>query len=270
MTGDQTVGAWRGRVEDDALLRGRGRFADDGRDANETYACFVRSPHASARIRAVDTGAAMRAHGVLAVLTAVDMAGVGSISGPVPQKGLRGIALKVPDRPALAGEPVALVVAERAAAAQDAAELVEVSYDELPPAIDLRAAAADGAPQVHPEAPGNVAIDFALGDDPETLRAVDEAFRHARHVARVSLVNQRVVVASMEPRGATAAYDGASDSYKLRCGSQGVTMLRDQLLGVLGVERERLRVVTDDVGGAFGMKAPAYPEYAALLIAAKK
>ena len=277
MTGDQTVGAWRGRVEDDALLRGRGRFADDGRDANETYACFVRSPHASARIRAVDTGAAMRAPGVLAVLTAVDMAGVGSISRPVPQKGRHGIALKVPYRPALAGErvlhagePVALVVAERAAAAQDAAELVEVSYDELPPAIDLRAAAADGAPQLHPEAPGNVAIDFALGDDPETLRAVDEAFRHARHVARVSLVNQRVVVASMEPRGATAAYDGASDSYKLRCGSQGVTMLRDQLLGVLGVERERLRVVTDDVGGAFGMKAPAYPEYAALLIAAKK
>ena len=277
MTGDQTVGAWRGRVEDDALLRGRGRFADDGRDANETYACFVRSPHASARIRAVDTSAAMRAPGVLAVLTAVDMAGVGSISRPVPQKGRHGIALKVPYRPALAGErvlhagePVALVVAERAAAAQDAAELVEVSYDELPPAIDLRAAAADGAPQLHPEAPGNVAIDFALGDDPETLRAVDEAFRHARHVARVSLVNQRVVVASMEPRGATAAYDGASDSYKLRCGSQGVTMLRDQLLGVLGVERERLRVVTDDVGGAFGMKAPAYPEYAALLIAAKK
>jgi aerobic carbon-monoxide dehydrogenase large subunit len=277
MTRDKAVGAWRGRVEDEALLRGRGRFADDVRDASQTFACFVRSPHASARIRAVDTAEARGAPGVLGVLTAADTAGMGSISRPVPQKGRDGAALKVPHRPALAGgrvlhagEPVALVVAGTAAAAQDAAELVDVSYDELPAAIELRAAATDGAPQVHPEAPGNVAIDFALGDEPETLRTIDEAFRHARHVARVSLINQRVVVASMEPRGATAAYDPASDSYMLRCGSQGVTMLRDQLVGVLGLERARLRVVTDDVGGAFGMKAPAYPEYAALLVAAKK
>jgi aerobic carbon-monoxide dehydrogenase large subunit len=277
MAAERTVGAWRGRVEDEALLRGRGRFADDVRHAGQTYACFVRSPHAFARVRTVDTGEARRAPGVLAVLTAADTVGVGSISRPAPQKGRDGAALKVPHRPALAGErvlhagePVALVVAETAAAAQDAAELVDVTYDELTPAIDLRAAAADGAPQVHPEAPGNVAIDFVLGGEPETLRAVDEAFRNARHMARVSLVNQRLVVASMEPRGATATYDAASNSYLLRCGSQGVTMLLDQLVGVLGLERERLRVVTDDVGGAFGMKAPAYPEYAALLMAAKQ
>jgi aerobic carbon-monoxide dehydrogenase large subunit len=274
MAAERTVGAWRGRVEDEALLRGRGRFADDVRHAGQTYACFVRSPHAFARVRTVDTGEARRAPGVLAVLTAADTVGVGSISRPAPQKGRDGAALKVPHRPALAGErvlhagePVALVVAETAAAAQDAAELVDVTYDELTPAIDLRAAAADGAPQVHPEAPGNVAIDFVLGGEPETLRA---AFRNARHMARVSLVNQRLVVASMEPRGATATYDAASNSYLLRCGSQGVTMLLDQLVGVLGLERERLRVVTDDVGGAFGMKAPAYPEYAALLMAAKQ
>jgi aerobic carbon-monoxide dehydrogenase large subunit len=277
MAAERTVGAWRGRVEDEALLRGRGRFADDVRHAGQTYACFVRSPHAFARVRTVDTGEARRAPGVLAVLTAADTVGVGSISRPAPQKGRDGAALKVPHRPALAGErvlhagePVALVVAETAAAAQDAAELVDVTYDELTPAIDLRAAAADGAPQVHPEAPGNVAIDFVLGGEPETWRAVDEAFRNARHMARVSLVNQRLVVASMEPRGATATYDAASNSYLLRCGSQGVTMLLDQLVGVLGLERERLRVVTDDVGGAFGMKAPAYPEYAALLMAAKQ
>ncbi|HKW54394.1 MAG TPA: xanthine dehydrogenase family protein molybdopterin-binding subunit [Stellaceae bacterium] len=277
MTGNSTNGAWGGRVEDEALLRGRGRFAADAWDPGQTYACFVRSPHAFARIRAVDAGEARRAPGVLAVLTAADTASVGSISCPQPQKGRDGAALRVPHRPALAGErvlhagePVALVVAETAAAAQDAAELVDVAYDELSPAIDLRAAAADGAPQIHPEAPGNVAIDFALGGEPETLRAIDEAFRGARHVARVSLVNQRIVVASMEPRGATAAYDAASDGYVLRCGSQGVTMLRDQLVGILGFERERLRVVTDDVGGAFGMKAPAYPEYAALLVAAKQ
>jgi aerobic carbon-monoxide dehydrogenase large subunit len=278
MAGSTTSpGAWRGRVEDDALLRGRGRFAADVGEPNQAYACFVRSPHAFARIRAVDAGEAQRAPGVLAVLTAADMAGVGNISRPAPQKGRDGTPLKVPNRPALAGErvlhagePVALVVAETSAAAQDAAELVDVAYDELAPAIDLRAAVAAGAPQVHPQAPGNVAIDFALGGEPATLRAIDEAFRGAAHVARVSLVNQRLVVASMEPRGATAAYHSASDSYVLRCGSQGVTMLRDQLVGVLGLERERLRVVTDDVGGGFGMKAPAYPEYAALLLAAKR
>ncbi len=268
---------WRGRIEDEALLRGRGRFAADARDPDQAYACFVRSPHAFARIRGVDIGEAQRAPGVLAVLTAADMAGVGSISRAVPQKGRDGAPLKVPHRPALAGEralhagePVALVVAETSVAAQDAAELVDVAYDELSPAVDLRAAAAADAPQLHPEAPSNVAIDWALGGEPETQRALDEAFRNATHVARVSLVNQRIVVASMEPRGATATYDAASDSYVLRCGSQGVTMLRDQLVGVLGFERERLRVVTDDVGGGFGMKAPAYPEYAALLVAAKR
>ena len=272
-----TAGKWRGRVEDEALLRGRGRFAADARDPGQAYAYFVRSPHAFARIRGVDIGEAQRAPDVLAVLTAPDMADVGSISRAVPQKGRDGTPLKIPHRPALAGErvlhagePVALVVAETSAAAQDAAELVDVAYDELPLAVDLRAAAAADAPQLHPEAPGNLAIDFALGGEPETRRALDEAFRHATHVARVSLVNQRVVVASMEPRGATAAYDAAKDSYVLRCGSQGVTMLRDQLVGVLGFERERLRVVTDDVGGGFGMKAPAYPEYAALLVAAKR
>jgi len=268
---------WRGRIEDEALLRGRGRFAADARDPDQAYACFVRSPHAFARIRGVDIGEAQRAPGVLAVLTAADMAGVGSISRAVPQKGRDGAPLKVPHRPALAGEralhagePVALVVAETSVAAQDAAELVDVAYDELSPAVDLRAAAAADAPQLHPEAPSNVAIDWALGGEPETQRALDEAFRNATHVARVSLVNQRIVVASMEPRGATATYDAASDSYVLRCGSQGVTMLRDQLVGVLGFERARLRVVTDDVGGGFGMKAPAYPEYAALLVAAKR
>ena len=268
---------WRGRIEDEALLRGRGRFAADARDPDQAYACFVRSPHAFARIRGVDIGEAQRAPGVLAVLTAADMAGVGSISRAVPQKGRDGAPLKVPHRPALAGErvlhagePVALVVAETSVAAQDAAELVDVAYDELSPAVDLRAAAVADAPQLHPEAPSNVAIDWALGGEPETQRALDEAFRNATHVARVSLVNQRIVVASMEPRGATAAYVAVGDSYVLRCGSQGVTMLRDQLVGVLGFERERLRVVTDDVGGGFGMKAPAYPEYAALLVAAKR
>ena len=278
MTGD-TAAKWRGRVEDEALLRGQGRFAADARQEREASAWFLRSPHAFARIRGIDAQAAQRAPGVLAVLTAADItaAGIGNTARPVPQQGRDGAPLKAPHRPALAGErvlhvgePVALVVAETREAAQDAAELVDVAYEELAPAVELRDAVAEGASILHPEASGNVALDWALGGEPDNLREIDGIMRAAKHVARVSLVNQRIVVASLEPRGATADYDAASDSYLLRCGSQSVMTLREQLVGILGIGREKLRVVTDDVGGGFGMKSPAYPEYAALLAAAKR
>ena len=270
---------WRGRIEDAALLRGDGRFAADARQEGEVTAWFVRSPHAFARIRGIDAQAAQRAPGVLAVLTAADMkaAGVGSIARPVPQQARDGTPLRSPHRPALAGdrvrhvgEPVALVVAATRAAAQDAAELVEVDYEDIAPVVDLRDAVAAAAPLVHREAPGNIALAWALGDEPDNLREIDGAMRAAAHVARVSLVNQRIVVASLEPRGATADYDAAGDSYELRCGSQSVMTLREQLVGILGIGRDKLRVVTEDVGGGFGMKSPAYPEYAALLVAAKR
>jgi len=270
---------WRGRIEDAALLRGDGRFAADARQEGEVTAWFVRSPHAFARIRGIDAQAAQRAPGVLAVLTAADMkaAGVGSIARPVPQQARDGTPLRSPHRPALAGdrvrhvgEPVALVVAATRAAAQDAAELVEVDYEDIAPVVELRDAVAAAAPLVHREAPGNIALAWALGDEPDNLREIDGAMRAAAHVARVSLVNQRIVVASLEPRGATADYDAAGDSYELRCGSQSVMTLREQLVGILGIGRDKLRVVTEDVGGGFGMKSPAYPEYAALLVAAKR
>ncbi|MGO8918514.1 MAG: xanthine dehydrogenase family protein molybdopterin-binding subunit [Stellaceae bacterium] len=271
--------AWRGRIEDEALLRGAGRYAADAPAPGEAAAWFVRSPHAFARIRGIDTRAAAAEPGVLAILTAADIeaAGAGSVARPVPQTGRDGGALKVPHRPALvgfharhAGEPVALVVAETRAEAQDAAELVEVDYEVLQSVTDLRRAAAAGAPLLFPEAPGNIALDWALGGEPDNLREIDRMLREAPHVARVALVNQRLVVASMEPRGATASFDAASDAYTLRAGSQGVTMLRDQLVAILGLERDKLRVTTDDVGGGFGMKAPAYPEYVALLVAARR
>ncbi len=274
-----TAGKWRGRVEDEALLRGRGRFAADARQEREASAYFVRSPRAFARIRGIDAQAARRAPGVLAVFTSADMvaAGVGSVARPVPQQGRHGAPLKSPHRPALAGErvlhvgePVALVVADTRSAAQDAAELVEVDYEELAPAVELRDAVADAAVLVHPEAPGNIALAWALGGEPENLREIDGLMLAAKHVVRVSVVNQRIVVASLEPRGATADYDLASDSYVLRCGSQSVMTLREQLIGILGIGRDKLRVLTEDVGGGFGMKSPAYPEYAALLIAAKR
>jgi aerobic carbon-monoxide dehydrogenase large subunit len=268
--------SWRGRVEDEALLRGRGRYAADALAQGAAIGWFVRSPHAFARIRSVDTTSATAAPGVLAVLTAADLT-VGSVARPVPQTGRGGVPLKSPFRPALvgeralhAGEPVALVVAETRAAAQDAAELVEVEYEPLQAVAGLRAAVAPGAPLLFAEVPGNIALDWTLGGEPDNLAEIERLMQQAAQVARVSLVNQRVVVASMEPRGATARYDAASGAYWLSVGAQGVNLLREQLLAILGIERSKLRVVTEDVGGGFGMKAPAYPEYVALLAAAKR
>jgi aerobic carbon-monoxide dehydrogenase large subunit len=269
--------AWRGRVEDAALLRGAGRFAADAPLPRQAIAWFVRSPHAFARIGTVARQAAAAMPGVLAVFTAEDMtaASIGTVSRPAPQTGRDGAPVHAPFRPALAGdcvrhvgEAVAMVVAETREAAQDAAELVEVAYQPLTPVVELRDAIAPGAPEIHREALGNIALDWAFGET--SSPALEEAFRSAKHVARLSLVNQRIAVASLEPRGATAAYDSRTDGYTLRCGSQGVTLLRDQLAGILGHAQDRIRVVTEDVGGGFGMKSPVYPEYVALLVAAKR
>jgi carbon-monoxide dehydrogenase large subunit len=187
--------------------------------------------------------------------------------------------LVAPARPSLAhtqvlhvGDPVALVVAETMAQALDAAELVAVDYEELPAVTDAREAVKAGAPRVWPEASGNIALDWeAPADDQQVnAREIDAIFARATQVARVSLVNQRVVVASMEPRAALAEYDAASDLLTLHVGSQGVSSLRDNLAGIMGVDRERVRVITGDVGGGFGMKSPAYPEYLAILVAARR
>ena len=184
--------------------------------------------------------AARAAPGVVAVLTHTEMdaAGIGSASVHPPMVGRNGVKLIVPFRPALArervmhvGQPVALVVAESLAQAQDAAEMVAVDYEELPAVADLRAALAAGAPQLFPEAPGNVALDWPgpVPDDGSNAREIEAIFSGAAHVARVSTVNQRLVVDTMEPRGATARYDAATDSYTLRSCSQGAGPQRDQL-----------------------------------------
>lgn len=269
-----------GRVEDDALLRGRGRFVADDHPAGEAYGWFVRSPHAHARIRAIDIATARAAPGVLTVLTAQGMkaAGVGNVSAHPPMTGRDGAKLIVPFRPALAqdrvmhvGEAVALVVAASRAAAQDAAESVAVEYEELDPVVDVRAAAEHGAAQLWPEATHNLALDwqFPVSENDANGRAVEAAIDGAAHVARVSYVNQRLVISTIEPRGATASYDAAADRYTLRACSQSTFTLREALARVMGLSPERLRVVTEDVGGAFGMKTPPYPEYPALLVAAK-
>lgn len=277
---DQHAHAFAPRREDEALVTGRGRFVDDVRLPNQAFACFVRSPHANARIRAIDVAAARGAPGVVAVLTGADLdrAGVGSTSLHPPLAGRDGAKLVVPFRPALArervrhvGEAVALVVGETPAAAQDAAERLAVAYEEADAVADLRAAFAPGAPELWPEAPGNLAIDWPgpVADDGANAREVDGIIAAAPAVARVSVVNQRLIVAAMEPRGATACYDAAADRYTLRACSQGAAALRDMLLAIMRLRPGQLRVVSEDVGGAFGMKTPAYPEYPALLVAAR-
>jgi carbon-monoxide dehydrogenase large subunit len=267
------------RVEDNVLVRGHGRYAADLPLPHQTYAYFVRSSHAFARIVSVDTTAALSAGGVLGVFTAKDLEGVGNLGRHPPLNGRGGKNLIVPHRPALAaervmhiGEPVAMVVAESAIAAQDAAERVAVDYEALTPVTDARAALAAGAPQIWPQAPGNLAVDWPgpAADSEANTRQVDGIFAAAKFVARVAVMNQRMAVASMEPRGATASYDPAADLYTLRVCSQGTTAMRDSILAVMQLPKERLRVLTDDVGGAFGLKTGPYPEYIAQMIAARK
>jgi len=267
------------RVEDEALIRGLGRYLADAPAPNQAFAYFVRSPHAFARITSIDTGAAKNAPGVIAVLTAADMEGVGNISRHPPLPGRNGTKLAVSHRPALArdrvmhiGEAVAMVIAASAATAQDAAEFVSVDYEPLKPVTDARDALTAGAPQLWPEAPNNLAVDWpGPAADPDANAAeVERIFASAKHVARVSEMNQRLCVASMEPRGGTASYDAARDLYTLRICSQSAGTMRENILGIMNWPKERLRVITEDVGGAFGLKTSAYPEYIALLVAAKK
>ena len=272
--------AWAGRIEDDALLRGAGRFGDDGKPAGALAAYFVRSPHAFATIEHIDVAAAKRAPGVVAVLTAADLAQAHyhSISHPHPIPGRGGKVAVAPHRPSLAasrvlhvGEPVAMVIATSAQAAQDAGEKVAVDYQPLDAVTDVRAAAATGAPQLWPEAPGNIGFDWSAPADPDGKKqaALERAFKDAAHVVRVELVNQRLVVASLEPRTATASYDAGQKQFTLRCGTQGVAAVRGQIAGAMGIKPEELRILTDDLGGAFGMKGWCYPEYIPMLHAAR-
>ncbi len=265
------------RIEDHRLLTGAGRFLDDERMAGAAHAVFVRSPHAFATIRGIDTAEARRQPGVLSVLTAGDMerAGVGNVAvvGPIPN----GAGLVVPLRPALAGDcarhvgdAVALVVAESDAAARDAAELVATDYEPRDPVTDVARAVAPNAPQIWPEAPGNIALDWPGFPRMTNRDELARIFAGAAHVARLRLVNQRIVMAPMEPRGALAEYDAAANRFVLHSASQSAVALRQNIAQTLGVAPDRVRILSGDVGGAFGMRTAGYPEYPALLIAAKE
>src|SRR5216683_1291159 len=265
----------KGRLEDERMLKGRGRYVADWNLPGQAYGHFVRSDRAHAEIAAVDASSALAMPGVIAVLTGADVAAAGlrPLPAAAPVKG-RGGAEQLPThRPALAqgrvryvGEPVALVVAESTAGAQDAAEAVAVEYRELPAVIDARVALARGAPLLHENVPGNLLLDFAGGDE----AAAEAAFRRAARVVELTSYHSRVVGNPMEPRAGTGAYDPASDTYQLYACTQGVTGMRGQMSAVLGVPPEKIRVIAEEVGGGFGVRFNIYPEYCALLLAAKQ
>ena len=270
-------GSFEPRLEDYRLLTGAGSFQDDAPASGAAWGVFVRSPHAFADIRGIDTKAARAAPGVLAVLTGPDLdaAGIGSVSVAVPVPG--GAGMVVPHRPSLAttsarhvGDAVALVVAESEAAARDAAELVEIDYAAREAVTDLARAARPDAPQLWPDAPGNLALDWhPYAAKPEERAELDQIFAGAAHVARVRLVNQRIVMAPMEPRGGLALYEPDTDRYVLHCASQSAFAMRQHVARTMGVPVEKLRIISGDVGGAFGMRTSGYPEYPAMLLAAK-
>ncbi len=271
---------WEGRFEDAPLLRGEGHYSGDHRPDGVLNAVFQRSPHAHARILSVDTSAALAAPGVIAVMTGADFAalGLGSVSGSIPFPGRDGKPPISPFRPVVAhekvmhvGEPVAMVIAQTRAQAEDAADLVVVDYETLDPVVDLAQATA-AATQIWPQVPGNVTHTWMNPPDEDGARrkAMDETFAKAAHVVSVEVSNQRISAVSMEPRAATGSYDAAADRYTLHTGTQGVAGIRAQVAMSMKIDMPKLRVLTDDVGGGFGMKASSYPEYPALLAAAKK
>jgi carbon-monoxide dehydrogenase large subunit len=261
------------RKEDPVLLRGEGRYTDDLNRPGQLYGVMVRSRIAHGIIRSIDSAAAREMPGVHAVILAADLDAAGirdmpAAAGkhrdgtPTPRPPQRPLAT---DRVRYVGEPIAMVVAETSKAAKDAAESIFVDIDQLAAVTTASAAAAVDAPLLHETAPGNVVMDFHYGD----TEKVNAAFTEAAHVTTLEIRNNRIVVCPMEPRSAIAEYDPASDRLTLRLGCQGVFGQRNLLSGILGVPVERLRVLTGNVGGSFGMKASAYPEYICLLHAAR-
>jgi carbon-monoxide dehydrogenase large subunit len=265
----------KGRLEDDRMLTGRGKYVSDWNLPGQAYGHFVRSDRPHAKIRSIAKEEALRMPGVLAVLTGADLAqaGLKPIPAAAPFKWKDGSEQRQAQRPCLAhevvrhvGEPVALIVAETAALAQDAAEALVIDYADLPAVITAEEAMAAGAPQLHAGAPGNLVLDFVGGD----AAATDAAFAKAAKVVKLTAYHSRVIGNPMEPRAAMGSYDAVQDLYLLHATTQGVGPMRGQLAAVFGVAPEKIRVVAEEVGGGFGVRFNAYPEYGALLYAAKQ
>jgi carbon-monoxide dehydrogenase large subunit len=261
------------RLEDDRLLLGKGLFSDDRRFDNEAALVLVRSPHAHARIRTVNLDAVRAAPGVLAAWTMAELAADGVKHIPVPPlfKRADGQPLSAPPRTPLAGERalyvghgVVAIVAQTRVQAQDAAELADIEYEDLPCVVDPRDAVKNGAPQVWPGAPGNVAGETRYGKAQEAAAA----FERAAHVTEIELHNQRVIAVAMEPRCSIGVHEKGRTTVFTQ--SQQPTGARDALAAALSVKPAELRVVNGDIGGGFGMKTGATPEEALVAYAAKK
>ena len=260
------------RTEDPMLVRGEGCYTDDIKLTGEAYAVMVRSRIAHGVIKGIDTAAARTMPGVLGVYTGADLAAYGTLKCIVPFNNRDGTPMKRPPRPALAtdkvrfvGDPVAFVVADTLLQAKDAAEAVEVDIDALPAVVRPEEAARPGAPLIHDEAPGNVALDYHFGDSEK----VAAAFDRAAHVTRLKLSNSRVVVNAMEPRAAIGIHDPASGRFTLHAPSQGAFGMRGNMAEILKVEPKQVRILTGHVGGSFGMKSAPFPEYVCVLHAAR-
>jgi carbon-monoxide dehydrogenase large subunit len=261
------------RKEDPTLVRGEGAYTDDLNLPNQAHAVMVRSSVAHGIIRGIDTTAAKEMPGVLAVLTGADLSAYGGLKCNLPIKSRDGSPIRYTPRPALptdkvrfVGDPVACVIAQTVAQAKDAAEAVVLDIEPLPAVVGARDAAKPGAPQLWDDVPGNIALDYQYGDPDK----VAEAFKQAAHVVRMPLINQRLVVASIEPRSAIGEFTPDDDEkWTLHSCSQGVFGLKNMLRDILGTTPDKVRVLTGNVGGSFGMKAAVYPEYVCVLHAAK-
>jgi carbon-monoxide dehydrogenase large subunit len=262
------------RVEDLRLITGAGKYASDWNAPGQLYGYFVRSNRAHAEIVALNAAPALAHPGVKHVFTGVDAVSAGYVKPPhmLTMPGRNGMKARAPQRPVLAhgkvrfvGEAVALVVADSAAAAQDAAERVEVEYRDLPCVVQSEAALTAGAPQLHADVPGNLAFEAEAGN----AQAVEAAFAQAAHVTRLKVESTRVSPSPMEPRACLVAYDAKNDTYTFNVVMQGVTTLRKQISSYTNVPEAKLIFEVRDVGGGFGQRTVAYPEYCALMIAAK-
>src|SRR5579862_8421813 len=268
------IGARITRKEDARFLTGAGQYTDDVTLANQSYAYFLRSPLAHARIKSIRTDKAKASPGVVAVYTGADLpATVGGLPCGWLITGTDGKPMKEPKHPLLAqgkvrhvGDQVAIVIADSLEQAKDAAEKIEVDYEELPAVVDVRDAIKKGAPAVHDEAPDNICYVWALGDK----GAVDAAFATAAHVTTLEFVNNRLIPNAIEPRAAVASYDRADDSYTLYVANQNPHVERLLMTAfVLGLPEHKVRVIAPDVGGGFGSKIYLYAEETVCVWASK-
>jgi carbon-monoxide dehydrogenase large subunit len=266
------------RFEDLRLITGQGRYTDDVVLPNMAYAFVLRSPMGHANIKRIDAAAARKMPGVLFVGTGDDVRtdGLGDVPCSTPLVGRDGKPRHDTPRPILAqgkvrhvGQPVALVVAQTLAQARDAAEAIDVDYESLPAVTEAKDALAPGAPQLFDHVPGNLLFDW--DNDAGDAKATEAAFARAAHVVNLELVNNRVVANSMEPRNALAEYDPASGRSTLYTATQGPHFVRDTLAdAVLKLPKDKVRLITGNVGGGFGMKAFVYPEHALVVWASRK